>query len=81
MLQLAGISKAAPSKYAAATKKVRKQAKLDKKHHCVVACDKSFENAWSLTRHIPSCLSLLSPDYYRRLTSSSALGVFTPTYR
>jgi hypothetical protein len=51
----AGIAKSAPTVSAVAVAMVRARAKAEQTHHCST-CDKSFENDWSLTRHLATAL-------------------------
>jgi hypothetical protein len=53
--RFAGIAKDAPSTNAVSLAAARTKAKENKTHHCTT-CNKSFENDWSLTRHLATAL-------------------------
>lgn len=62
--RLAGIAKSAPSKSAVLVAAGRVLAKASKAHHCST-CDKSFNNDWSLNRH------LQNPSHLKKTPNSS----------
>jgi hypothetical protein len=53
--RVAGITKDAPSRSAVAVAAARAKAKENKTHHCTT-CNKSFDNDYSLTRHLATAL-------------------------